>query len=167
MGTGSTQFPLKQVPAPTRVLPAQVAALQVDVGNAQAPFAVQTPAQAGFAVAQSELVQQLDDGMQAPPHSLNPVAQVEQSPAPLQMVFAGQAVGAGTKQLPLEQVPGPTRVVPTQAAVPQAEVGYAQVRFALQTPAQAVLAPAQSALVQQLADGMHALPHALKPVLQV
>jgi hypothetical protein len=154
---------LAQVPAPMRRVPEQLGLPQVTAGYEQVPLAPQTPAQAVTVPAQSELVQQLVAGIQADPHALKPVAQVEQIPAPVQVVFAGQAMGAGRRQVPLAQVPAPMRRVPEQLGLPQVAAGYEQVPLAPQTPAQAVTVPAQSALVQQLVAGIQADPHALKP----
>jgi hypothetical protein len=83
----------------------------------------QTPPLQVVLPTQSELVQQLAAEMQALPHSLNPTAQVEQTPAPLHIVFPGQAAGAGSTQLPPAQVPAPTRTVPEQVGLPQVPVG--------------------------------------------
>ncbi len=83
------------------------------------------------------------------------------------MKLPAQARGEGNTQLPSEQTPAPTTLVPEQVGVPQLAVGNVQTWLVVwQVPLQAAMLPPQSALVQHPAFGMHADPQGLKPALQ-
>jgi hypothetical protein len=117
------QFPPEQVPTGIRLLPMHIALPQLPVGNEQRPLAPQIPAQALFVPAQSVLSQQFAVGMQPVPHGLNPDVQLEQRPAPEQVKFPPQGAGGGSTQVPLAQVPVPTRFTPEQVGLPHVPVG--------------------------------------------
>lgn len=164
--TGKAQLPAEHVPTPMRLpLTAQLATPQLTVGYEHVPLVWQTPPQGGVPPpVQSALLQQFAVGMHAAPQGLNPEAQLEHRPAPVHVNPFPHGAGTGNTQVPFEHVPVPMRLpLVTQLAVPQLPVGYEHVPLAWQVPPQAVPAPAQSLLVQQLAVGMHTVPHILNP----
>jgi hypothetical protein len=123
---GNAHTPVLQCPTSMRLFPEQVAVPHVTVaaGYEQAPFAAQVPPHGATPLPmQSSFEQQFAVGIHVVPHALKPLAQFEHRPAPEQVKPLAQAMGAGSTQVPLEQVPVPMRLVPEQEAVPQVPVG--------------------------------------------
>lgn len=120
-GAGNLQLPALHVPGSTTLDDEQVEVpqLTVEPGNEQVPLLPQIPSHAAkvfVAIWQPLLSQQLPLGMHRPSlQTLNPavVGQV-QTPAPVQVRFPPHEVAAGGTQAPLEQVPGPTLLLPEQ-----------------------------------------------------
>jgi hypothetical protein len=111
LGLGKAQVPAAHVPGPMTWGPEQLEPPHDPVGN-EHTFSWQVPLHAAMVPMQSELVQQPPVGMQAPlaAHSLKPVEEHEQTPAPVHVKFAPHGAGAGTTQEPLAHVPAPMRL---------------------------------------------------------
>lgn len=123
-GIGRTQLPTLQVPVPWLWPFTHMAAPQEPLVYEQVcAVRLHVPGHAVEVLGQSTSMQQLPLGMQAPLHSLKPLAHTAlHKPAPEQVKFPPQVVVGGGTQLPPAQLPGPTRLPSVQLAALQLAV---------------------------------------------
>lgn len=124
VAVGRTQLPALQVPVPWLWPFTQPAMPQEPLPYEQVcAVRLHVPGHEDDVLGQSPSTQQLPLGMQAPLHSLKPLAHTAlHKPAPEQVKFPPQVIAAGGTQLPPAQAPGPIRLPRAQLAALQLAV---------------------------------------------